>query len=132
MSIISSTVKSGATAMTPTGGNDISFSLTGLSVSNGINVAVATDTDFRTRRNASFKSRVPTVANGIYSKGKNEVVFVQPLILASGLVVFNTMRLGLEVHPELPAASAKDLRMVGAQLLTASSFEDYWTTGALA
>jgi len=132
MSIISSTVKSGASAMTPTGGNDISFSLTGLSVSNGINVAVAADTDFRTRRNASFKSRVPTVANGIYSKGKNEVVFVQPLILASGLVVFNTMRLGLEVHPELPAASAKDLRMVGAQLLTASSFEDYWTTGALA
>lgn len=132
MSIISSTVKSGATAMTPTGGDDISFSLTGLSVSNGINVAVAADTDFRTRRNASFKSRVPTVANGIYSKGKNEVVFVQPLILASGLVVFNTMRLGLEVHPELPAASAKDLRMVGAQLLTASSFEDYWTTGALA
>lgn len=132
MSIISSTVKSGATAMTPTGGNDISFSLTGLSVSNGINVAVAADADFRTRRNASFKSRVPTVANGIYSKGKNEVVFVQPLILASGLVVFNTIRLGLEVHPELPAASAKDLRMVGAQLLTASSFEDYWTTGALA
>lgn len=132
MAIIGSTVSSGATAISATGGSDISFSLTGLTVSNGINVAVATDADYRTRRNASFKSRVPQVTNGVFSKGKNEVVFVTPYILSSGLVVFNTVRLGLEVHPELPAASAKDLRYIGAQLLTKSSYDDFWTTGALA
>lgn len=132
MAIVSSTVKLGATSASVTGGSDATFSLTGLSVSSGINVAIQTDPDFRTRRNATFKSRVPQVQNGIFSKGKNEVVYVHPLILESGLVVFNTIRLGVETHPELPSAAAKDLRLVGAQLLTASAFEDYWTTGALA
>lgn len=132
MAIIGSTVKVGATSVSPTGGSDATFSLTGLAVSSGINVAIQTDSDFRTRRNASFKSRVPQVQNGVFSKGKNEVVYVHPLVLASGLVVFNTIRLQVEVHPELAAASAKDLRLVGAQLLTDSDFEDFWVTGAIA
>lgn len=131
MAIIGSTVKVGATSASITGGSDATFSLTGLNVSSGINVAIQTDTDYRTRRNATFKSRVPQVQNGVFSKGKCEVVYVHPYLLQSGLVVFNTARLSVETHPELPAASAKDLRLVGAQLLTASAFEDYWVTGAL-
>lgn len=131
MAIIGSTVKTGATALSTTGGSDMTFSLTGLSVTSGINVAIQSDTDYRTRRNASFKSRVPQVQNGVFSKGKNEVVYVRPLVLQSGLIVFNTIRLGVEVHPELTSSDAKDLRMVGAQLLTASAYEDFWSTGAL-
>lgn len=132
MSIIGSTVKTGSTAASVTGGSDMTFSLTGLTVANGINVAIATDSDYRTRRNASFKSRVPSVQNGIYTKGKIEVVYVHPAILASGLVVFNTLRLGLETHPEFPSASALDMRLVGSQLLTASAYSDFWTSGAIA
>lgn len=131
MAIIGSTVKTGSTAMSVTGGSDISFSLTGLNVANGINVAVATDPDYSTRRNASFKSRMPSISNGTYTKGKFEVVYVQPIVLSSGTVVFNTLRLGLETHPELAAASMKDLRYVGAQILTGSSYDDFWQAGAL-
>lgn len=132
MAIIGSTVKTGSSAATMTGGSDMTFSLTGLNVANGLNVAIATDTDYRTRRNASFKSRVPSVQNGVYTKGKNEVVYVQPQVLSSGLVVFNTLRLGLEIHPELSSASALDMRLVGVQLLSAAAYSDFWTTGALA
>lgn len=131
MSIIGSTVKTGSTGATYAGGSDMTLSLTGLSVTNGINVANMADTDYRTRRNASFKSRVPQVQNGAFSKGKNEVVYVVPLILESGLVVFNTLRLGLEIHPELPAASSTDMRMLGSQFLTAAAYSDFWSAGAL-
>jgi hypothetical protein len=72
------------------------------------------------------------VQNGVYSKGKNEIVYVHPLILSSGLVVFNTLRLGLELHPEIPSAQALDMRYVGVQLLSNSAYSDFWTTGALA
>lgn len=132
MAIIGSTVKTGSTAASVTGGSDMTFSLTGLNVANGINVAIATDSDYRTRRNASFKSRVPSVQNGTYSKGKNEIVYVHPLILSTGLVVFNTLRLGLELHPEFPAAQALDMRYVGVQLLSSAAYADFWSTGALA
>lgn len=131
MAIIGSSVQVGATSVAATGGTAQQFSLTGLNVTSGINVAFASDPDFRTRRNASFKSRVPSVNNGVFSKGKFEVVYVRPLVLTSGLVSFNTLRMTLEVHPELPVADAKDLRYVGSQILTSAAYEDYWTSGAL-
>lgn len=131
MSIIGSSVKTGATAASVTGGSDITFALTGQSVTNGLNVSVSEDTDYRTRRNATFKSRVPSVTNGVYSKGKNEVVFVQPLLLDDGSVVFNSVRIALETHPALASSAVKDLRMIGAQLLTAAAYDSYWSLGAL-
>jgi hypothetical protein len=132
MSIIGSSIKTGATSASVTGGSDITFALTGQAVTNGLNVSVSEDTDYRIRRNATFKSRVPSVSNGAYSKGKNEVVFVQPMLLDSGEVVFNNVRISLEVHPALAAASVTDLRMIGAQLLTDLDYESFWTLGALA
>lgn len=131
MSIIGSTVKTGASTATVTGGSDITFALTGQSVTNGLNVSITEDTDYRTRRNGTFKSRVPSVTNGVYSKGKNEVVFVKPLLLDDGTTVFNTVRLSLECHPALTASDVKDLRLIGAQLLTAAAYDSFWTLGAL-
>lgn len=132
MAIIGSTVKTGATSASVTGGSDISFSLTGLYVANGINVAVATDPDYSTRRNATFKSRMPSISNGTYTRGKYSVAYVHPTILTSGTVVFNTLRIELETHPEFAAASAKDLRLVGSQILTLPSYDDFWGAGAIA
>lgn len=131
MSIIGSSIKTGATSASVTGGSDITFALTGQSVTNGLNVSVSEDTDYRTRRNATFKSRVPSVANGVYSKGKNEVVFVKPMLLDTGDVVFNNVRISLEIHPALASADVKDLRLIGAQLLTDSDYESFWSLGAL-
>lgn len=131
MSIIGSTVKTGATAASVTGGSDITFALTGQSVTNGLNVSVVEDSDYQTRRNATFKSRVPSITNGVYSKGKNEVVFVRPSVLADGSTVFNSIRLSLEVHPALTNAEVTDLRRIGAQLLTAAPYDSFWSLGAL-
>jgi ABC-type transport system involved in multi-copper enzyme maturation permease subunit len=131
MSIIGSTVKTGTTAVSVAGGSDITFALTGQSVTNGLNVSVVEDSDYQTRRNATFKSRVPSITNGVYSKGKNEVVFVKPSVLADGSTVFNSIRLSLEVHPALTSAEVTDLRRVGAQLLTAAAYDSFWSLGAL-
>lgn len=131
MSIVGSSVKTGATGITVAGGSDITFALTGQSVTNGLNVSVAEDSDYQTRRNATFKSRVPSVTNGVYSKGKNEVVFVKPTILSDGSTVFNTVRIALEVHPSLTSTDVTDLRRIGAQLLTAAAYDSYWNLGAL-
>lgn len=131
MSIIGSSIKTGATSASVTGGSDITFALTGQTVTNGLNVSVSEDTDYRTRRNATFKSRVPTVVNGNYSKGKNEVVFVIPMSLDTGETVFNSVRIALEIHPALASASVKDLRLIGAQLLTDSDYDSFWSLGAL-
>lgn len=132
MSIIGSTVKAGTTAVSVTGGSDITFALTGQTVTNGLNVSVSEDTDYRTRRNATFKSRVPSVTNGVYSKGKNEVVFVKPTALSDGSVVFNTVRISVEAHPSLGTSDVTDLRRIGAQLLTAAAYDSFWNLGALA
>lgn len=132
MPIIGSTVKAGTTAVSVTGGSDITFALTGQTVANGLNVSVTEDTDYRIRRNATFKSRVPSVTNGVYSKGKNEVVFVKPTLLDDGTTVFNSIRLSLEVHPSLSASDATDLRRIAVQLLSSASYDAFWNLGALA
>lgn len=132
MPIIGSTVKTGTTSVSVAGGSDITFALTGQSVANGLNVSVTEDTDFRTRRNATFKSRVPSVTNGVYTKGKNEVVFVKPSLLEDGSTVFNTVRLSLEVHPSLAQSDVTDLRRIAVQLLSSASYDAFWSLGALA
>lgn len=132
MSIIGGTVKTGTTSVSVAGGNDITFALTGQSVTNGLNVSVTEDSDYRTRRNATFKSRVPSVTNGVYTKGKNEVVFVLPLLLDDGQTVFNSVRIALETHPALTPANVVDLRYIAAQLISSSNFDSFWNLGALA
>lgn len=133
MAIQNAVVKSGSTAMTPTGGSDVTFTPDGLSVANGIHVADAAQTDYRIRRNMTLKNKVPTLlADGSYSKDKKSVTLVAPKILASGKTVFNLIRLEREVHPESTAAEALDLCMIGAQLLSDSDFTAFWSSGSLA
>lgn len=132
MSIIGSTVKTGATGVSVAGGSDITFALTGQTVTNGLNVSVTEDADYRIRRNATFKSRVPSVSGGVYTKGKNEVVFVKPILLEDGSTVFNSVRISVESHPSLGTSDVTDLRRIGAQLLTAATYDSFWNLGALA
>lgn len=133
MSIKTSIVKSGVTAMTPTGGSDITLNEDGVSINNGLHVSVTADADYRTRRNLTVKYKLPTYAqDGEYSKDKKSMVFVQPQILASGKTVYNLIRIEREVHPECTAADALDLNMIGAQLLTDSDYTAFWSGGSLA
>lgn len=133
MSVQNAVVKSGSTAMTPTGGTDVTFTPDGLSVANGVHIADAAQADFRIRRNITLKNKVPTLlADGTYSKDKKSVTLVCPKILTSGKTVFNLIRIEREVHPESTAAEALDLCMIGAQLLSDTDFTSFWSSGSLA
>lgn len=133
MPVQGSIVKSGSTAMTPTGGSDLTLTTDGVSVTNGVHIADAAQSDFRIRRNATVKNKVPTLqANGTYSKDKKSITFVAPKLLADGSTVFNLIRIEREVHPESTAAEALDLNMIGAQLLADTDFTAFWSAGSLA
>lgn len=131
MPISGGVVKSGVTAMTPTGGSNITLTEDGVQVTNGKHVSNAADTDFRTRRNLSVKNRTPSYQNGVYSKDKKTMLFTQPQILADGSTVYNLIRIEREVHPECTAANALDLNMIASQLLTASDFTTFWASGSI-
>lgn len=133
MPLQSMIVKDGATAMTPTGGSDITFTPDGLSVPNGIHLANAAQSDFRVRENLTVKNRFPTLqSDGSYSKDKKSITYVEPKILTDGRVVFNLIRIEREVHPESSAAEALNLNMIGAQLLSDSDVQSFWSAGSLA
>lgn len=133
MSLTSSIIKDGASAITPTGGVDMTFTPDGQTVPNGIHLANAAQTDFRIRENMSVRVKQPTMnAQGVYSKDKKSIVYVEPKILASGLTVFNLIRIEREVHPESTAAEALNLNMMGAQILGDSDFATFWSAGSLA
>lgn len=133
MSLTNAILKDGASAMTPTGGADMTFTPNGQSVTNGIAIANAAQTDFRIRENATLKNRLPVLNSlGKYSKDKKTLVYAEPKILADGSTVFNLIRIEREVHPESTAAEALNLCMMGAQWLTDSDVAAFWSAGSLA
>lgn len=133
MTLQSSIVMDGASAMTPTGGSGMTFTTDGTSVPNGVHLANAAQTDFRIRENLTVKNRNPVLGlDGVYSKDKKSMTYVEPKILASGKVVFNLIRIEREVHPESTAAEALNLNMMGAQFLADSDYSSFWSSGSLA
>jgi len=133
MSLQNAIIKAGASAMTPTGGADETFTPNGVTVPNGVQIADAAQADYRIRKNITIKVRNPSLdSTGVYSKDKKSMIFVAPKILASGKTVFNLIRIEREVHPESTAAEALELCMAGAQLLSDSDFATFWSAGSLA
>lgn len=123
---------SGAT-VSVTGGSAVAFSDDGVSIQNGLHLVVPGDTDYQTRRQATVKYRPPTLdaKTGVYGKDKKTISFVVPQVLASGQVVFNTIRIEREVHPSALAATVTDLNKIGAQLLVDPDLDAFWAAGAL-
>lgn len=123
---------SGAT-VTASGGSALVFADDGVTIPNGLHLIVPADADYQTRRQVTAKYRPPTIdaKTGAYSKDKKSITLVLPLVLSTGAVVFNTMRIEREVHPSLSAANALELNKLGAQLLSDSDSDAFWATGSL-
>ena len=122
----------GASASVPTGGTAMIFEEDGVDVKNGVHLHVPAVTDFRVRPNVTFKNRNPSLlGDGTYSKGKRTISFVIPKELASGLVVFNLIRMEVEIHPETTAAEVLDLCLLGSQLLSDTDTQTFLGTGSL-
>lgn len=115
------------------GGTALAFADDGVAVTNGIHLIVPGDTDYQTRRSATVKYRPPTLdaKTGAYGKDKKSICLAKPVVLSSGAVVFNTIRIEREVHPSLSAADALELNKLGAQLLTDSDSADFWANGSM-
>lgn len=124
---------SAAATITTSGGSALAFADNGVSIPNGIQIIVPSDSDYQTRRVATIKYRPPTIdaKTGVYSKDKKSISLTLPQVLADGRIVFNTIRVEREVHPSLAAATAVELNKLAAQLLTDTDTDAFWATGSL-
>lgn len=115
------------------GGTALVFAEDGMTITNGLHLMVPADADYQTRRQVTVKTRPPTLnpATGVYGKDKKSISLALPIVLTSGQVVFNTIRIEREVHPSLSAASALELNKLGAQLLVDDDVLNFWANGSL-
>lgn len=122
-----------AATITPSGGSALVFADDGVTIQNGLHLIVPADADYQTRRQVTAKYRPPTLDSktGVYGKDKKSISYAKPLVLSSGQVVFNTIRLEREVHPSLTAAEAEELCKLGAQLLVDADVTAFWASGSL-
>lgn len=122
----------GAT-LSASGGSALVFADDGVTIPNGVHLVVPADADYQTRRTVTVKYRPPTIdpKTGSYSKDKKSISYTQPVVLASGAVVFNVVRIEREVHPSTSAAAALDLINVGSQMISDSDVTAFWATGSL-
>lgn len=132
MALKNMSVQTGAT-IAPTGGSALVFADDGVTIPNGLHLIVPADADYQTRRSCTTKYRPPTYDSktGVYGKDKKTVTYVIPQVLSGGTVVFNILRIEREVHPSFAAASAADMNIIGAQLLTDSDATNFWANGSL-
>lgn len=134
MPISGMTVLDGSTAQAaPTGGAAVTLSEDGVTIANGKHVADASNADFLTRLNATFRNRPPALqSDGTWSKCKRSAMIVQPKELADGSYVFNLVRIEIEYHPESTVTEVATLRYNGSQLLTDPDSDDFIEAGSLA
>lgn len=134
MSLSSSTIKTGATAIAPTGGSDLVYTAlkTGLDT---VTAAVVADTDFRTRRTAEFTARAPkpqsSAPNG-YTQVRNNVVLKFPRLLANGAISVDTVRIEVSSDVETSAANRLDMRYLAAQILGDTDYDSFWDSQSIA
>jgi hypothetical protein len=115
-----------------TGGTDVTFTSDGQTIQNGLHLINAADTDYRTRASITAKYRQPSLTNGVYSKDKKSLTLQMPILLESGVTVFNLIRIEREIHPETTAADALEFNIQGAQLLFDTDFTNFWSVGSMA
>lgn len=131
MAIKTMTVKTGAT-MAPTGGTDLVFASTGVTIQNGAQLTVPAVSSYASRPQATVKFRPPSLSgDGKYTKDKKSFSYSVPFTTAAGDLVYNVIRIEREVHPEFSAADALDLNIVAAQALTDSEAANFWASGSL-
>lgn len=132
MGLKNMSILTGAT-ITPSGGSAMVFQDDGVFVQNGVHLVVPATADYRVRESATFKYKPPTLqADQTYLRDKKEVSLTIPMILASGKIAFNVVRIIREVHPEFSAANATNLNKLASQLLAGDSDTDgFWGAGSL-
>lgn len=130
MSLKEMTTKDAAT-ITVTDGTSVTFAEDGISIPNGIHLIASSDTEYKTRRQLTAKTRAGAYdyKTNSYTKDKRSMVLVAPVIDDNLKIVFNTVRLEVEVLPTMSTASKVELLKQAAQLLLSADSEEFWVTG---
>lgn len=122
---------SGAT-VSATGGTALAFIDDGVTIQNGVHLTVPATADARIRETATAKYKPSQVnADGSMTKDRKTISFAIPIVTAAGKIVYNTIRVEREVHPEFSAANCTNLNGLGAQLLIDSEVANFWLAGSL-
>lgn len=133
MSLQNISLMQDATGGTTTGGTAMALESDGVEVKNGVHLADMGEDDFTIRTNVTFRTRNPTLQpDGEYTKAKRFITIVVPKKLASGAIVFNLVRIEVEVHPESATAEKTNLHMLAAQVFTDSDVTQFLVNGSLA
>lgn len=132
MSVDNLALNEGGTFNAPTGGSTTTFNPNGETVANGVVSHNDSEADFYAREKLYAVTRQPAVgSDGEYTKMKNSLRIVRPSTLASGKVVYNLIRIELEVHPEDGSAEAQNLISLGTSALNSADAEDFFLFGSL-
>jgi hypothetical protein len=125
---LEATIKTGATALAATGGDDQALVSLGISANKNV-VFFDGDTDFRTRRTIDFTTKAPTVQasapNG-YTQARSTALLKFPLELDNGERTVNTVRIEVAYDPESTAAEVEEMLEVAGQVVGTSAFFDFW------
>lgn len=113
-------------------GTALVFADDGTTIVNGVHLVVPATADYRVRQSATAKYRAPKILpDGTYTRDSKSISYNVPLILATGKIVNNVIRVEREVHPELSAAAALDLNKILAQLMFDTDTDNFWSAGSL-
>jgi len=119
-------------SISATGGTAMAFTDDGVTIQNGVHLIVPATADYRLRESATAKFRPPVLqSDGSYARDKKSISFNVPILLASGKIANNVIRVEREVHPELSAAAAANLNKIAAQLLTDADTDNFWGAGSV-
>lgn len=126
------TLKNGGTTST-TGGTDQSFTRTSETVTDGRMYADVAQADFFLWDKVSVKVKAPTVdPDGLYSKQKTEIAFVQPVVREDGKTRgYNTARIYVDYYPSTTSAQLTKLREYAAQLSKLAALDSTYNAGTL-
>lgn len=131
MSISDITLNDSITTSAVYGGNELHFVKDGTQVANGIHLSDLNCATFMDRIQMTIKSR-PTVLNvktGGLSKAKQSVSIARPYRETDySSVMFNSIRLDLECHPNAPGDNTK-LRYLLAQFIVSGAADALFLRG---
>jgi hypothetical protein len=131
MAIDGISLTEGAT-YTPAGGSTITFDSSGEEVANGICCINVAESDYYAQEKLYAVSRQPAVgSDGEFTKRKVSLRIVRPSTLTSGKIVYNLIRIEVEVHPEDGVTESDNLRSLGMSALNSSSLDNFFDAGSI-
>lgn len=126
-------LKDAATGITVVGGSDMTFTIDGLPVANGIHVSNAAQADFRLRENITVKYRPPVQnPDKTWKKAKWSISYTEPSVDANGVMTYDVGRIELELAPTSAVSVGTNIRRMLAQLLTDADLDNFYASGSQA